>query len=465
MTPDVRKTLLRALIAISAVLALGTVGYLLLDEGWSPFEAFYMTLITVTTIGYGEVRPLGTAGRVFTSILIVLGIGTAATALTQISSLLVESRIGNLLGRRKIDEKLKRLSGHYVVCGFGDLGAAICAELDRTRVPFVVVDGDAESLEKAETLGFPVLAGDATNDAVLVSAGIRRAAGLVICSGDMTTNLVMSMAARELNPSIHIIARGADAAHEERLVRAGADSVAYPLKLGGQRIARLIIEQSGRTPDDAPGSEEPGVLGYRVKLYRRYGSETERKPVNVGEIVARTGAVEAVSLKRADGSEIERPASEVPVGKGDALALLVREGKPATSADFPLPAWTEELSVGIASIDEEHRMLLVLIARIADASGKKTPRAEIAAVFDRLIEYTEQHFRHEEALLNEHGYPEAAEHAAEHRDLTAQVLDLNRDRRSLLSENVSDFLLDWLKGHIMESDKRYVSWLRERGVR
>jgi len=420
-----------------------------------------MTLITITTIGYGEIRPLSDAGRVFTSVLIVVGIGTAATALTTIGSLIFESRVGAMFGRKKMDERIRKLSGHYLVCGFGDLGAAVAAELDRAGVPFVVVDADEEAGERARTLGFPLVRGDPTADSVLVAAGIRRAAGMAICSGDLPVNLMASMAGRELNPALHIIALGSDPAMEERLLRAGADTVAYPLKLGGQKVARLIVEQAGVTPDDQAESGEPSVLGYRVKLYRRMAAGTAG--TSVGDIVARAGAVEAVSLRRTDGTELERPDPATPVGDGDALALLVREGR--TRSAMECPAWTDDMSVGVASIDEEHRALLSLIGRIAEASAAKSPRSETAAIFDRLIEYTEGHFRHEEKLFRELGYPKAAEHEAEHRRLTNQVLELNRDRSAVLPENVTDFLLDWLTVHIMGSDHDYVEFFASKGLR
>ena len=469
MNAQLRKTLARSLAAISAVLACGTTGYLLIERGWSLLEAFYMTLITITTIGYGEIRPLSDAGRIFTSLLIVAGIGTAATALTQIGSLVVESRIGLLFGRKKMDERLKRISGHYVICGFGEIGAAIAAELDRAGLRVVVVDGDEARLARAQTLGFPCVAGDATTDPVLVAAGARRAAGLAICVGDLTTNIVVAMAARELNPSLHIVAQGEDGAFEQRLVRAGADSVAYPLRLGARSIAREIVEQAGLSPRDEAEAAQTSVLGYRVRLYRRLAAgsgagATGVAATSVGEILERTSAVRALTLRRKDGTEIEDPASSTPLEEGEALALLVREGRRADPA-APALAWTEEMSVGIAVLDEEHRMLLGLIARIGEAASRKTPRGEIAAIFDRLVEYTGKHFEHEEALFKKHGYPEAEAHAAEHRLLAGQVMDLNRDREAVLPENVSDFLVDWLKVHILGSDRKYSEFLRDKGLR
>lgn len=465
MTRDIRHALTRALIAILIILSVGSAGYLIIEDGWTVLEAFYMTLITVTTIGYGEIRPLSEIGRIFTSLLIIGGIGTVATALTQIGSLVVESRISTLLGRKKMDERIKKISGHYVICGFGNIGTSIATELDRAKIGFIVVDSNQEALTRAESLGFPAVSGDAASDSTLIAAGIRRASGLVICIGDMTVNLVISMAGRELNPSLHIVARGSDSGFEERLLRAGADSVAYPLKLGGQSIARLIIEQSGSVVDQAMGSDEPSVLGYRVRLYRSYTSEPGTKGTTVGEILARTGAVEAVSLKRADGTEVERPGMELVLEKGDALALLVRDRKRSATEETNSLAWSEDMSVGISRIDEEHRLLLALIDRIGEATKKKSPRSEIAAIFDRLIDYTEKHFSYEEQLFKQFAYPKAEEHMLEHKNLTEQVLGLNRDRNSMLPENLSDFLLDWLKVHIMGSDKQYVDFFREKGLR
>lgn len=465
MTRELKHALLRTLIAISTILLFGTAGYLLIEDGWTALEAFYMTLITITTIGYGEIRSLSVSGRIFTSLLIIGGIGTAATALTQIGSLVVESRIGSLLGRKKMDDKIKRLSGHYIICGFDDIGAAIAMELDRAKIGFLVIESDEEALSRIESLGLLAVKGEPTADSVLVAAGIRRAAGLVICSSDLTTNLVTAMAGRELNSSLHIIARGNDPALEERLLRAGADSVTYPLKLGGQSIARLIVEQTGRDNEISIGVEEPSVLGYKVRLYRNYGVNAEINSTRVADILLRTGALEAISLKRPDMTEIERPGNDVILEDGDALALLIRDKKVAEASEAIGIIWTEDMSVGFPSIDEEHRMLLTLISRIGGAAEKKSPRSEIASIFDRLIDYTEKHFFHEEQLFRQYGYPDAEAHIQEHKHLVGQVVELNRDRNAVLPENISDFLLDWLKVHIMGSDKKYVDFFKNKDIR
>jgi hemerythrin-like metal-binding protein len=464
MTRELKKALIRTMIAITAILVLGSAGYLIIEDGWTVLEAFYMTLITITTIGYGEIRSLSNPGRIFTSFLIVGGIGTAATALTQIGSLVIESRIGSLLGRKKMDERIRHISGHYIICGFGDIGAAIAMELDRVKIPFIVVDSNGDTFARVESLGFPAVNGDATTDSVLIAAGIRRAAGLVVCVGDLTTNLVTVMAGRELNPSLHIVARGADTALEERLIRAGADSVTYPLKLGGQSIARLIMEQTGGSDEMAMGGDEPGILGYRVRLYRNFSLESSGGSETIADIIAKTGALEAVHLKRADGSEILRPDQNTIIAKGDALALLIRETKGGGAKEADVPVWSEDMSVGISSIDEEHRMLLRLIVRIGEAAEKKSPRSEIAEIFDRLIEYTEKHFTHEEQIFRKFQYPDTEVHVLEHKQLVAQVLELNHDRNAVLPANITDFLLDWLKLHIMGMDHKYVDFFRGKNI-
>lgn len=461
MKTEIRNALIRTIIIISSVICIGTVGYLILDNQWTVIEAFYMTIISITTVGYGEVYPLSDGQRIFTSILIVLGIGTAATAFTRIGSVFLESKLDKILGKRKMDKKIKLLKDHYIICGYNEISAAITSELDRACIEFVVIDDSEENIIKAETRGYLTIKGEVSGDTVLITAGVKTAKGLVICSEEFVTNLVVSMAARELNPSIYIISQGSDSSYEERLRRAGANEVSYPLKRGGQHIAKLIIDQSEVAENSDFEYTDMDILGYRLKSYSYYTSSRDSKKETISDLVSRTRALNVLAIKHSDGTQVDNPDLNIILNNGDKLALVVRQNIPDINDMGVDINWSDDLSVGISSIDEEHKLLLYQISRINQAVTNSISRIEIADIFDNLIDYTEKHFSHEEKLFKEYNYPGIIEHTQEHRELTGQLRALNRDRNSILPENINEFLLNWVKSHIKECDMEYVNFFKE----
>ena len=223
--------------ALGLTLIAGTIGYLLL--GLSPLNAVYQTVTTVSTVGYGEIEPLSTTGRVFTIVLILVGVGTALFTFTVLLETVVEGHVGDLLGRRRMEREIAGLHGHLIVCGWGRVGKAIGEYVSHAGQQVVVIDRDAERVE-----GMPHLSvvGDVTDDAVLRHAGIDRARVLVAAVDSDADNVYVTLSARTLRPDLLIVARSRSESADEKLRRAGANRVVNPQRIGGDRMAAFALQ-------------------------------------------------------------------------------------------------------------------------------------------------------------------------------------------------------------------------------
>jgi voltage-gated potassium channel len=228
-----------ALGILTLVVGGGTFGYVFI-EGWELLDSFYMTILTLSTVGYGEVHPLSHAGKFLSIFIIVMGVGSAGFALGTAGKLMVEERIKAALGRRSM-KAIQKLRNHYIICGFGRMGRIICEELTEMKIPFVVLESEDEVLEELERLGVPYMKADATSDEELIEAGIEKAAGLVSVVTNDSQNVFIVLTARGLNPKLNIVARSAAEETIKKLVRAGANKVVSPYFLGGHRIAQAIV--------------------------------------------------------------------------------------------------------------------------------------------------------------------------------------------------------------------------------
>ena len=234
------RSIFRGAILLSLVLFLGTAGYVLI-EGWPLFEALYMTVITITTVGYGEVRSVSELGRVFTVFLIFTGMGIMAYTLGTVAQIMVEFQVRDLIGRRRLGLKLKNMKNHYILCGYGRIGMIIAQELKSNDIPIIVVDQDPQSKEKLRSHDIPYIIDDATSEDVLVEAGILRAKGLVTVVLSDADNLFITMTARGMNPDLFILSRADQEATEKKLIRAGANKVVMPYLIGGLRMVHTIL--------------------------------------------------------------------------------------------------------------------------------------------------------------------------------------------------------------------------------
>jgi voltage-gated potassium channel len=233
--------LFQASLLLVLIFAGGTLGYRVI-EGPSWWDAFYMTVITLTTVGYGEVFPLSRAGEAFTALLLLSGLGAFLLLATDLARTVIEGELRQYLGRVRRSRMIERMSGHEIVCGYGRMGRTVVDELRRARRPVVVVDRNPERLRVLEEAGLSHVAGDATLEGVLREANVVNARGLVSCLNDDAHNIYTVLTARALNPKLFIVARATEESAERRILQAGADRVVNPYHLGGSRLAHLLFK-------------------------------------------------------------------------------------------------------------------------------------------------------------------------------------------------------------------------------
>ena len=239
MTRIVRR-FLYLVVAVGVTLATGTAGFVWIEH-YPAFDAFYMTLITMTTVGYSEIHPLSHAGRVFNSFLILFGVTTIFYAIGAVTQTVIELEFGDVLNRRRSKRMIDQLKDHFIICGYGRVGRGAAEELLRANVPFVVVDMSPERAELAMLSGMLAVAADATRDETLRQVGITRARGLVAALATDADNLFVLLSAKGLNPGIYVAARAAEEGAPEKMRRAGADSVFAPYALTGHRLAQALL--------------------------------------------------------------------------------------------------------------------------------------------------------------------------------------------------------------------------------
>ena len=236
----VRRRLIIIGVAILATLAAGTAGFMLID-GYPAFDAFYMTLITITTVGYQEVHPLSRAGRIFNSFLIAIGVTVLFLAIGAITQTAIELELNQYFGRRRIKAMIDKLKDHYIVCGYGRVGRGAAAALKDAGVPFVIIDRGEDLVERAIHEGMLAVLADANSDETLRNVGIMKAAALIATLSTDADNLFLVVSARTMNPSLRISARVSEKNSEDKFRRAGAEFVFAPYDITGHRMAESLI--------------------------------------------------------------------------------------------------------------------------------------------------------------------------------------------------------------------------------
>ncbi|MBI3088338.1 MAG: potassium channel protein [Candidatus Omnitrophica bacterium] len=235
------RRLRSALLLLLATFLIGVIGYQRI-EGWNTFDALYMTVITLATVGYGETHPLSPAGRTFTVFLIMLGVGVLTYGVTAATAFVVEGTMTNLIGRRKMEADISKLRGHIILCGAGETGRHIAAELLKARVPFVVIDKDGERLKALDAAAHVLfIEGDATQDEVLARARIQDARGLISILPQDRDNVFVVLTARALNPRLRIISKVVELESRAKLAKAGADATVSSNFIGAMRMASEMI--------------------------------------------------------------------------------------------------------------------------------------------------------------------------------------------------------------------------------
>ena len=241
MNTPLKRIRLGAVVLVLILIA-ATVGYRLGGLTW--IESIYMVVITVSTVGYSEVPEMGPGLQAFTIVVIVLGISAVAYTVGGFIQLMAEGEINRALGLRRMTREIENLQKHIIICGFGRMGQILCEELKRHGEAFVVIDRDGERMVEAENLGYLTLNGDATEEDVLLSVGVKRAKSLITVLPSDTANVFIALTSRNLNQDLQIIARGVFPSAYKKLIQAGANRVVLPAAIGAQRIAAMVMRPS-----------------------------------------------------------------------------------------------------------------------------------------------------------------------------------------------------------------------------
>ena len=304
-----------------AILAGGTAGYMLI-EGWNVWDALYMTVTTVATVGYGEIHPLSPRGRLFTVVLIFGGVGTAFYTVTLLATLVVEGGLHQRFERRRAARMLEQIKDHFIVCGYGRIGSIIAAELHQQGVPLAVIERDPERVRQAIDRGWLALEADASREEVLARAGIHRARGLITAVGTDAENVFTVLTARVMRPDLFIIARVESDDAEHKLRRAGADRVISPYQIGATQMVQTALRPAVVDFFHLATSSERLDLSMEQVHIKDDSALANRSIVDAG-IRQRFGVI-IVGIKRAGGTMEFNPAPEAIMRAGDELVVLGR---------------------------------------------------------------------------------------------------------------------------------------------
>ena len=308
-----------SLLLLFATIGFGTGGYILFED-MPPFEAFYMTLITISTVGFSEVRPLSDIGRMITIIIIVLGISLMTYTLGQFARIFVEGELRKVLGRRKLEKQIMDLKDHYIICGYGRIGAFIAKELKAEGIPTVVIEQDPATIESLESERVLYLNLDATSDEALLEAGLKKAKGLVTAVSSDADNVFIALSAKELRPDIFILARASDATNERKLLRAGATRVVCPYQMGARRMAEILHKPT--VVDYLDQTMVSNELGLQMEEARiDEGSPLTGKTVMSSKLRQDFGVI-IIAIKRKSGEMVYNPGANEVFSAGDVIIVI-----------------------------------------------------------------------------------------------------------------------------------------------
>jgi len=322
------STLARRIVVIGGLFLLtilfGTTGFVLV-EGYPVFDAFYMTVITISTVGYAEVHALSHAGRIFNSFLIMFGVSVMFFGVGAITQTLIELELHGRLTDRRRKRVIDRLQNHFLVCGFGRVGRHASMELLRAGAPFVVLDRNEARVERAREAGMHAMVADATHDESLRLAGIERARGLVSALATDADNLFVILSAKSLNPKLTIVTRAGEEEAEEKLRRAGADTVFAPFSIAGHRLATALLRPHVSTfLDSAFLDSAKQAMGLDVSVEQvavAPGAAVISKSLRELHLSRDYGVI-VLAIRKGDGRMIFNPPAESSISEGDYLIAM-----------------------------------------------------------------------------------------------------------------------------------------------
>jgi voltage-gated potassium channel len=303
------------------IFGVGILGYMAI-EGWDLLDAIYMTVITLTSVGFEEVRPLSVKGRIFTILLILGGVGIILSGITIVANFILEGQLGDILRRKRMDKEIEDLRDHYILCGLGETGKHVASEFARIGKRFIGIERDMERIKGVlETVSMFYIHGDATHDATLLKAGIKRAKGLITTLSSDADNLFVVLTARELNPDLRIITRCIAPQSETKLRRAGADRIISPNAIGGLRMASAMIRPSVIDFLDLMLYQRDELVRIEeVKIPKR--SRFIGQTLGESEIGTRTGVVVIAIKDSLTGEYTYAPNASIPLKENDLLIVI-----------------------------------------------------------------------------------------------------------------------------------------------
>ncbi|TMB47011.1 MAG: potassium channel protein [Chloroflexi bacterium] len=313
---------------LGIVIVLGVAGYMLIDR-WDLLDSFYMVIITISTVGYTEVHPQGTAGRVFTSGLIVFGVATMLYGFGVFAETLADNAFGRYRRERQLQRDLNQLHEHFIICGYGRMGTQIVAEFEEHRVPYVVIDQTEEALERIRAEGRLHIEGDASREDVLTQAGIERARGLVSVVDSDERAVYIVLAARALNPKLYIVARGGRPESLRRLELAGATRTVSPYVMAGHRMAELAIRPALVDVLDTLHHGEAGIGVEEMVITPN--TKAVQKTIKESGLLE-PAAARVLAVRRRDGTLHVSPDGNLRLEEGDLVIALGTEDQLFASA-------------------------------------------------------------------------------------------------------------------------------------
>jgi voltage-gated potassium channel len=315
---------------LGIVIVLGVAGYMLIDR-WDLLDSFYMVIITISTVGYTEVHPQGTAGRIFTSGLIVFGVATMLYGFGVFAETLADNTFGKYRRQRQLQRDLNQLHEHFIICGYGRMGTQIVAEFEEHKVDYVVIDQTEEALERIRAEGRLHIEGDASREDVLTQAGIKRARGLVSVVDSDERAVYIVLAARALNPKLYIVARGGRPESLRRLELAGATRTVSPYVMAGHRMAELAIRPALVDVLDTLHHGEAGIGVEEMVI----GPNTKAVHKTIKESgLLEPAAARVLAVRRRDGTLHVSPDGNLALEEGDLVIALGTEDQLFASASL-----------------------------------------------------------------------------------------------------------------------------------
>lgn len=316
---------LKVIAGFFGILVAGVVGYMFF-ENISFVDALYMTVITVSTVGYGDMVPIHTSGKIFTVFMVLGGVAYVMYMFSKIMETVIEGGLREIMGKRLMAKELARLKDHYIVCGFGRIGKVICDTLDGSEIPFAVIESDPNEYQNIIDAGYNVINGDASEDEILIQAGINSAKGLIAVVSSDANNVFITLTAKGLNPDIFILARSSGAVGaKKKLKRAGADCVISPYTIGGIRMAHSVIRPN--VIDFLEASM--AVDEYNLQIEELYVGESAdlKGKTLLDSNIRKSFDIIVVGIKRGKKTMLFNPKPDTVILGGDILIVLGKKGQ------------------------------------------------------------------------------------------------------------------------------------------